>query len=228
MGVLFQNSSSDEKLTVLDNLVFSARLYGLDATQALAQAHEALVFASLIDRAKDAVKKLSVGLRRRLELYRCFMHKPQLVLLDEPTAGLDVAEIKKFLVFLKHYQVTNQAAIIMASHHADELLVADHVVMMKEGRVLEQGTPFAMLRRLDYLRCSFVLDNADSTMLDSLQLFHREQNPDGSTSAKFRVDYLDTFLKSAFVRHASFKSLSIEKPSLGDVYRDLAQEVSDA
>jgi ABC-type multidrug transport system ATPase subunit len=228
VGVLFQNCSSDEKLTLIDNLVFSARLYGLSRAQALEKAHEVLFLASLTDRAKDSVKTLSPGLRRRLELYRCFMHEPQLVLLDEPTAGLDVAEIKKFMGFINQYKAARRAAIVIASHHPDELLLADLVVMMKEGKVIEQGAPSAMLKRLDYLRCSFLLDNANDAILDGLQLFQCERNLDGSINAKFSLGYLDAFLKSPFVRHASFRSLSIDKPSLADVYRDLAQEMNNA
>src|SRR5690606_38856830 len=101
IGVLFQTNSSDEKLSVLDNLIYSARLYGLNQARAHEQAQWALNQAALSERAHEPVKKLSVGMRRRLELFRCFLHRLKLVLLDEPTAGLDVAEIAKFFAFLK-------------------------------------------------------------------------------------------------------------------------------
>ncbi len=225
VGVLFQSTSSDEKLSVLDNLLFSARLYGLDASLAQARARETLALASLTDRAHDAVKKLSGGMRRRLELYRCFIHQPQLLLLDEPTAGLDVEERKKFFAFLTNYKQQHNAAIVMASHLADELVCADHIAMMKDGKILEQGTPAAMLKRLNYLRCSFVVDATHDLKLDSLPLlFDRKQNPHGTITAKFTASHLDDFLQSSVVRAASFSSLSIDRPSLADVYCDLVQD----
>lgn len=228
IGVLFQGSSSDDKLSALDNLIFSARLYGLDKKTAEAKAHEVIEFAALSDRAREPIKKLSHGMRRRLELYRCFMHEPKLLILDEPTAGLDVNEIKKFFDFLVRYKEQNRASIIMASHHGDELIFADHVAMMSEGKIIEYGTPASMLLRLDYLRCSFNFENADANSLKDLPLFDLEHSDDGAISAKLKSDQLDNFLKSSLVRNASFKSLAIEKPSLADVYRDLVAGARDA
>lgn len=223
-GILFQGTSSDEKLSVLDNLLFPARLWGLDKKTAIERARWALSASSLEDRAQELVKKLSGGMRRRLELYRCFIHWPKIVLLDEPTAGLDGAEIKKFFAFLKNYQRETNATVIMASHHADELIFADHVVMMKDALIIANDTPSAMLAKLDYLRCSFLLAAGDVGALKNLPLFDWEPQPDMSTTAKLRTSYLDKFLQDQVLRDVPFKSLSIERPSLADVYNDLAKE----
>lgn len=222
-GVLFQTSSSDEKLSAYDNLFFCARMYGLGRDQAHARALWALKHATLEERAHEPVKKLSGGMRRRLELYRCFVHAPKVIVLDEPTAGLDVAEVSKFFGFLAGYRAETRAAIIMASHQADELLFANHVAMMKDGVILEHGSPNAMLAQLDYLRCSFSLDGTHALRLADLHLYDAVNESDGSITAKFKAHDLDDFLKQPLLRDAAFRSFAIIKPSLADVYRDMLQ-----
>lgn len=223
-GLLFQGTSSDEKLSLMDNLIFSARLFGLSRENARERALWALAQASLSDRAREPVKKLSGGMRRRLELYRCFLHWPKIVLLDEPTAGLDSAEVAKFFDFLKAYLKETRASVIMASHHADELLFADLVCMMKDGEIIAQGTPNAMLAKLDYLRCVFQCAHEDSSSLRELPLYDWQTQADDSISAKLRTSALDALLKNPILRDAPFKSFSIERPSLAHVYRDLCEE----
>lgn len=220
-GILFQGSSSDEKLSVRDNLMFSARLYGIGRAAALKRVDEILQMSTLTARAHEKVKKLSLGTRRRLELYRCFLHAPKIVLLDEPTAGLDGAEITKFFSFLQRYREENRAVIIMASHHADELLYADKVLMMKDGRIVDEGTPSAMLAQLDYLRCSFQLEACAHHVVDSLKVYESEHHPDGSIHAKIKTRDLDHLLKHPALSEAPFKLFCIEKPSLSDRYRDV-------
>lgn len=220
-GVLFQANSSDEKLSALDNLILCARMYGLAPEHARARAWWALQCASLEERAHEPVKKFSGGMRRRLELYRCFLHAPKLVVLDEPTAGLDVAHIAKFFTFLKRYREETEAAIIMASHHADELVFATTVAMMKDGIIIAHGSPDTMLEQLDYLKCTFFLDDIAERALVGLHLFDAVKESDGSLRAKFKAHELDNVLKNPLLRELPFRSFAIVKPNLADVYRDM-------
>lgn len=221
-GVLFQGSSSDEKLSLFDNLRLVARLWGMNNNQSLEQTWLTLENSSLSERAHEPVKKLSGGMRRRLELYRTFIHRPKIVLLDEPTAGLDVAEVAKFFEYLKNYRRETGALVLMSSHHADELLFCDQVIMMKEGQIVSQGSPRAMLEGLDYFCCSFMLnDPKGAQKLYELELYDQVLSPDGWTRAKVKMSQLDPLLNSPLLRDDLFKSFSIARPSLGDVYKDL-------
>lgn len=223
IGVLFQSTSSDEKLSCFDNLLYAAKLLGISSANRLEKVHLALEQAGLADRAHEPVKKLSLGLRRRLELYRTFMHNPQLVLLDEPTASLDVLESAKFFAFLKSYQQKNNAVILISSHRAEEILHCDQVLMMKNGRISATGSPQNMLNHLNYFCCTFLLDHkADLISFKGLNLFdqfHDEVN--GVIKAKCASDAVDTLLNSFILRNGSLKGFFIEKPSLADVYDNI-------
>jgi ABC-2 type transport system ATP-binding protein len=222
IGVLFQGTSSDEKLSAADNLKYAASLMGVPTAKINEKIEWALLQSGLKEHAYVPVKKLSGGMRRRLELYRTFLHRPQLVLLDEPTAGLDILEARRFFSFLKNYQNDTNALVIMSSHHPDELLACHEVIMMHEGEICAQGSPVVMLNKLDYLRCSFSLHrDHDRSPLVDLDFFALTEETDGVIKGKIKGQEIDSFFKSSFFPKDAFKSFSVEKPSLADFYEDI-------
>lgn len=229
MGVLFQDTSSDEKLSAFDNLVYGARLMGLSRSSEDDLVKKTLRLANLSERAHDQVKKLSGGMRRRLELYRTFLHRPKIVLLDEPTAGLDVLETARFFSFLKDYQRETGATVLLSTHRPDELMHCDRVIMLVEGRMKADRTPLDMLKDLDYLRCSFAVnEGVASVKLDDLGLFDMVFDDVESTlRAKIRVSDLDTLLSSPMLRRGALKRFSMEKPNLADAYEELCSVRGD-
>ncbi len=144
MGVVPQLDNLDVDVTVEDNLSVFARLYRVkDVGEAV---DRSLALARLTDRRKDAVDKLSGGMRRRLLLARGLVHQPKLVLLDEPTVGLD-PQIRTELWSLIDNLRGAGSTILMSTHYIEEAeRLADEVALMTAGRVISRGKPSDLIR----------------------------------------------------------------------------------
>jgi ABC-2 type transport system ATP-binding protein len=224
VGVLFQNTSSDEKLSAFHNLFYSVWLKGMSFSHIEESVQQALVFANLLDRAYEPVKKLSGGMRRRLELYRTFMHNPKLVLLDEPTTGLDLFESARFFLFLKNYVKRTNAVVIMSTHHPDDVLSTERVIMMRDGTIIADQSPHTLVLALNYMRCSFSLHDKNMLQDFSDVLFDIEQgDAPGVIEAKVPIVKFEEFLSNPILRDNKIKAFSVEKPNLRDVYKDLCR-----
>jgi lipooligosaccharide transport system ATP-binding protein len=143
MGVVPQLDNLDVDVTVEDNLAVYARLYRVRDVGAAVD--RALDLARLRDRRRDAVDKLSGGMRRRLLLARGLVHEPRLVLLDEPTVGLD-PQIRTELWTLIGALKARGTTILMSTHYIEEAeRLADEVAVMHRGRVISRGTPAGLI-----------------------------------------------------------------------------------
>ncbi len=143
MGVVPQLDNLDVDVTVEDNLAVYARLYRVGDVGAAV--NRALDLARLRDRRRDAVDKLSGGMRRRLLLARGLVHEPRLVLLDEPTVGLD-PQIRTELWTLIGELKSRGTTILMSTHYIEEAeRLADEVAVMHHGRIISRGTPAALI-----------------------------------------------------------------------------------
>jgi ABC-2 type transport system ATP-binding protein len=138
LGVVFQPRTLDLDLSVLQNLMFHASLHGIGAREARARAQAVLAGIELADRAKDKVRDLSGGQVRRVEIARALLHRPRLLVLDEPTVGLD---IKARAAILAHVRalVAEGTCVLWATHLVDEIADSDDVVILHEGRVQAHG-----------------------------------------------------------------------------------------
>ncbi|MDQ3729262.1 MAG: ABC transporter ATP-binding protein [Actinomycetota bacterium] len=145
MGVVPQLDNLDVDVTVEDNLSVYARLYRVkDVPQAV---ERSLKRARLTERRKDAVDKLSGGMRRRLLLARGLVHEPKLVLLDEPTVGLD-PQIRTELWSLIDSLREGGATILMSTHYIEEAQrLADEVALMTAGKIISRGKPYDLIRQ---------------------------------------------------------------------------------
>ncbi|MBS1879528.1 MAG: ABC transporter ATP-binding protein [Actinobacteria bacterium] len=143
MGVVPQLDNLDIDVTVEDNLAVYARLYRVRDVGAAVD--KALDIARLRDRRRDAVEKLSGGMRRRLLLARGLVHEPRLVLLDEPTVGLD-PQIRTELWTLIGALKARGTTILMSTHYIEEAeRLADEVAVMHEGKVISRGSPSELI-----------------------------------------------------------------------------------
>src|SRR6266700_2405862 len=141
LGIVFQQPTLDLELTVTANLLFHAGLHGMPRSTALARIEEELAHLSLADRAHDKTAQLSGGNRRRVELARALLHRPRLLLMDEPTVGLDPASRSELLKQLLAMRRERQVAILWATHLCDEVPDADRVIVLHRGKVLADTTP---------------------------------------------------------------------------------------
>ena len=155
MGVVFQQPTLDLDLTVRQNLAYHAALHGIAGPVAAPRIRDELARVGLLERAGDRVRLLSGGQRRRVELARALLHEPALLLLDEPTAGLDM-ESRAFL--LDHVRTLcreRRMAVLWATHLIDEAGGDAKVVVLHRGRILADGPAAGMISEGGSLKQTF-------------------------------------------------------------------------
>ncbi len=139
LGVVFQRPTLDLDLSIERNLAYAAGLYGLEPGRARARIEAVLARLELADRRGARVRTLSGGLRRRVELARALLHEPRLLVLDEPTVGLDI-DSRRALVEHVHGLCREQGiAALWATHLVDEVWPEDRLVVLDRGRVVAEG-----------------------------------------------------------------------------------------
>ena len=144
IGVVFQNSVLDPSLSVYDNLESRAALYGIigeDFKKRLAELSEVL---SLGDIQKRAVGKLSGGQRRRIDIARALIHKPKILILDEPTTGLDPQTRKTIWEVISSLRKNENMTVFLTTHYMEEAAEADYVVIIDSGKISAKGTPLEL------------------------------------------------------------------------------------
>ncbi|WP_435258697.1 ABC transporter ATP-binding protein [Thioclava sp. FR2] len=138
MGVVFQQPTLDLDLTVRRNLLYFAALHGLSGKMAETRSAEVLDLLGMAERAQEPVRNLNGGHRRRMEIARSMIHRPQVLLLDEPTVGLD-AETRLAIVDHVHRLAQDGLTVLWATHLTDEIRTDDHLLILHQGRVRSDG-----------------------------------------------------------------------------------------
>lgn len=145
IGVVAQEINLDVELTVRENLLVYARYFDIPRREAGRRADQLLAFVQLTDRAHDGVDRLSGGMKRRIQIARALVNEPELVLLDEPTTGLDPQArhlVWERLRALKEQGVT----LVLTTHYMDEAeQLCDRLVVMDKGRIAREGAPAALI-----------------------------------------------------------------------------------
>jgi ABC-2 type transport system ATP-binding protein len=139
LGVVFQARTLDLDLTVRDNLLYHAALHGMAGRRARARTAAVLDEVGMTDRARDKARLLSGGQMRRVEIARALLHEPSVLVLDEPTVGLDVASKTTIVEQVRTLSRTQGVAVLWATHLLDEVAPDDAVVVLHRGRVLASG-----------------------------------------------------------------------------------------
>ena len=139
LGVVFQSRTLDLDLSVMQNLMYHAALHGIDKRAARARGDEVLARIVLSDRARDKVRNLSGGQMRRVEIARALLHRPRLLVLDEPTVGLDIKSRADILGHVRQLIADEGIGVLWATHLIDEVADDDQVIVLHQGRVLADG-----------------------------------------------------------------------------------------
>jgi ABC-2 type transport system ATP-binding protein len=139
LGIVFQPRTLDLDLSVTQNLTYHAALHGIGAREARRRAGEVLARIALSDRANDKVRDLSGGQMRRVEIARALLHDPKLMLLDEPTVGLDIRARADILDHVRKLVGEDRVCALWATHLIDEVAADDNVIVLHQGRILAHG-----------------------------------------------------------------------------------------
>lgn len=144
LGVVFQNSVLDKALTVQDNLQNRAALYGITGRKFKERLDELSKLLEFEDLLKRTVGKLSGGQRRRIDIARALLHKPKILILDEPTTGLDPQTRKTLWNVVSQLRKENQMTVFLTTHYMEEAADADYVVILDSGKIAAEGTPLQL------------------------------------------------------------------------------------
>lgn len=212
LGVVFQNSVLDKSLTVKDNLYSRASLYGIcgkDATERINHLAKILDFEDLLSR---TFGKLSGGQKRRIDVARALLHNPKILILDEPTTGLDPQTRKTLWNVIETLRKTQNMTVFLTTHYMEEATDADYVVILDSGKIVAQGTPLQLKNQ--YTGDFVTVYGQDEQTIKSLGLDY-EKIKDG-----FRLAVQDTAMaRDLIIAHPQiFVDFEITKGKMDDVF----------
>jgi ABC-2 type transport system ATP-binding protein len=226
MGVVPQEVALYLELSGLENLIFWGRLAGVEGARARSRAWEVLEALSLADRARDPVKNYSGGMQRRINLGCALMHKPRLLLLDEPTVGIDPQARAKILGFVRGL-VQDGAAILYTTHYLEEAeTLCDRVGIIDSGRLLAEGTLADLQARVS-TGSLFVLEGAfDGAKPEEWPEFQRDFKLLQSAADQWLVvakteRHPADCLRALLELPVRPSNVTLKKPSLNDVFLQL-------
>ena len=217
LGVVFQNPALDGKMTVGENLRMAGLLYDMGRRTIRERSQQLLEAVGLWERRNERVEKLSGGMRRRVELAKALLPTPTILVLDEPTAGLDPVARQDFWHQVEAIRADEQLTVVVSTHLLDEAERADRVAILHQGELLVCGPPRALQRQLG--REILTLRSDDATALQAA--LHRAMGLEGLVvDQDLRIPLKsDISLDEVFQRFGSqIRSLSLAPPSLDDVF----------
>jgi ABC-2 type transport system ATP-binding protein len=218
IGVVFQAQSIDLKLSAYENLRHQGHLYGLHGSALKARIQEMLGRVALADRAKDRAETFSGGMQRRLELAKGLLHHPSVLLLDEPTTGLDPGARRDLWQYLRILRDEERVSILVTTHLMEEAGRCDRLAIMNEGKLVALGTP-ADLRHeiggdvivLEALDPEALARKIESRFGISAQVLAGKVRIERESGHRFITDVVESF-------PGEIEAVSVSKPTLEDVF----------
>lgn len=159
IGVVFQQSLLDERLTVRENILHRGKTYGLSKAQLTDNYQFVSTYLHLEDIEKKKYGTLSGGQKRRADIARALIHRPNILFLDEPTTGLDPQTRQFVWQAIKQLQLETNMTVFLTTHYMEEAAVAHQVTVLKKGKIVAQGTPDALKTKYAYDSMALVFHN---------------------------------------------------------------------
>ena len=212
LGVVFQNTVLDEKLSVKDNLLSRASLYGITGKEAkdrIAELSELLEFKDLMNR---TFGKLSGGQKRRVDVARALLHKPKILILDEPTTGLDPEARKTLWNVVTSLRKNENMTVFLTTHYMEEAADADYVVILDSGKIAAKGTPLEL--KNEYTGDFVTVYNADESAIKELGLPCENIRDAVRIAVKDTIEARDLILANPKL----FSDFEITKGKMDDVF----------
>ena len=212
IGVVFQNSALDMHLSVKDNLLSRAGLYGIFGEEAKQRINELAKLLDFKDITGRTVGKLSGGQRRRIDVARALIHKPELLILDEPTTGLDPQTRKKLWDVVENYRKTENMTVLLTTHYMEETADADYVIILDSGKISASGTPLELKNK--YTGDFITVYNTDENVVKALGHPYEKIRDAFRISVKNTEEARDLIVKNPSV----FNDFEITKGKMDDVF----------
>ncbi|MCX6623286.1 MAG: ABC transporter ATP-binding protein [Acidobacteria bacterium] len=220
IGVVFQSQSLDKKLTVGENVWMQGHFYGLSGSTLRTRADEVMERLNLLDRRNELVQSLSGGYKRRVEIAKALLHRPAVLLMDEPSTGLDPAARRELFQYILELRDRHGVTVLLTTHILDEADRCDHLLLLHEGRRVAEGTPAELKARVGGDVVVFQGDNLESLREAIAERFHvQPQVLDGSLHIEIANGHrFVTEVVEAFP--GAIDSVVVHKPTLEDVFLD--------
>ena len=212
IGVVFQSSVLDSALSVYDNLQSRASLYGIIGEDFKARLNELASLLNFADLLKRPVGKLSGGQRRRIDIARALLHHPKILILDEPTTGLDPQTRKTLWGVISALRTSENMTVLLTTHYMEEAVDADYVVIIDSGKISAEGTPLALKNA--YTGDFIYLYNVDETEVKALQLPYEQLRDCFRIAVDSTAKATDVILQSPKL----FVDYEITKGKMDDVF----------
>lgn len=212
IGVVYQTSALDAKLSVKDNLTSRASLYGITghaAKERIATLSEMLDLKELLPR---TFEKLSGGQKRRVDMARALIHNPKILILDEPTTGLDPEARKLLWNVVTNLRKSRNMTVLLTTHYMEEAADADYVVILDKGKIAAEGTPLSL--KNEYTGDFVTIYNAEEENVKALGLPYEKIRDAFRVSVKDTAEARDLIIKNP----ALFTDFEITKGKMDDVF----------
>jgi ABC-2 type transport system ATP-binding protein len=218
IGVVFQTQSLDKALTVEENLRAQGHLHGLSGPELRDRMARAMERLGLTDRRRDLVETLSGGLRRRVEIAKALLHRPQVLLMDEASTGLDPAARRDLTRHIEELRSREGVTILLTTHVLEEADRCDRLALLHQGNIVAMGSPADLRSRIggDVV----VLESSDAASLAS-GIESRFGLKTAATDGRVRVEIANGHRFIAEVVEAfpgAIQSVGLHKPTLEDVF----------
>ena len=218
IGVVFQAQSIDLKLTAAENLQHQGRLYGLHGPGLKRRVQEILQRVGLADRARDKAETFSGGMQRRLELAKGLLHGPRVLLLDEPTTGLDPGARRDLWQYLRILRDDERVTVLVTTHLMEEAERCDRLAILNEGKVVALGTPGELKQEiggdvivLETSAPDLVAAKIQAQFNVQARVVGEQVRIEKEHGHRFVTDLVEAF-------PGEIDAVSISKPSLEDVF----------
>lgn len=212
IGVVFQDSVLDKTLTVYENLKFRAGFYGIFGQDFKARYQELEKLFNLAEIKNQKIQKLSGGQKRRVDIARAIIHQPKILILDEPTTGLDPGTRSKVWRIISKLRQDFKMTIFLTTHYMEEAADADYVTILDKGRIIAEGTPLEL--KTQYATDVLHLYGVDESEVKKLKLPYQKIHKDFQIKVKNSAVVTQLIVKNPEL----FQDFELIKSTLDDVF----------
>ena len=212
IGVVFQDSVLDKTLTVYENLKFRAGFYGIFGQDFKARYQELEKLFDLAEIKNQKIQKLSGGQKRRVDIARAIIHQPKILILDEPTTGLDPGTRSKVWRIISKLREDYKMTIFLTTHYMEEAADADYVTILDKGRIIAEGTPLEL--KTQYATDILHLYGVDESEVKKLKLPYQKIHKDFQIKVKNSAVVTQLIVKNPEL----FQDFELIKSTLDDVF----------